>query len=341
MRVLVVKMSSLGDIVHTLPALTDAMAAHQGIRFDWVIEENFAEIPAWHPAVERVIPVAMRRWRRHPLRDFRGSQWRELKSQLRRQRYDALIDAQGLMKSAFIASLVPTARYGMDRHSVRERLATAVYHHRLNVPRDMHAVQRTRTLFSLALQYALPAHAVQYGLESHYPRNREKTRPFVMFFHGSAMARKLWPEHHWIELARMAVAADLRVLLPWGSEQEHARAQRIAMALANVSSGNGNGSAKVEVLPRLNLSTLAQLLATATGMVAVDTGLGHLGAALGVPGVSLYGHTQPDRVGTLGENQVHLRDALNLSALAPQGVWTELLALLDPSTSSTHAAQET
>jgi heptosyltransferase-1 len=338
----VVKMSSLGDIVHTLPALTDASKARPGIRFDWVVEENFSEIPGWHPAVDRIIPVALRRWRRHPLRDFRGPQWREAKAQLRHARYDALIDAQGLVKSAFISRLVSTARYGLDRQSVRERLATSVYDHRIRVPREMHAVERTRMLFARALKYALPSHDAQYGLEVCYPRKTLPTQPFILFFHGSAVARKLWPESHWIELARLAVAAEVRVLLPWGSEQERQRAQRIAMAVDESNSnsaGNGNVG-RVEVLPRLNLSAIADLLASASGMVAVDTGLGHLGAALGIPGVSLYGHTRPDRVGTLGKNQCHLRNATDLSAIASRDVWTALLALWDRSRHSEHVAQE-
>ena len=111
MRVLVVKMSSLGDVIHTLPALTDAAAAIPGITFDWVVEEGFAEIPAWHPAVDTVIPIALRRWRKHPWRDFRGPQWRACRQALRRQHYDAVIDAQGLLKSVFVARLVKAHVY--------------------------------------------------------------------------------------------------------------------------------------------------------------------------------------------------------------------------------------
>ena len=156
MHVLVVKMSSLGDVIHTLPALTDAAGSLPGIRFDWVVEEGFAEIPAWHSAVDAVIPVALRRWRQRPLRDFRGPEWRRARNRLRRPVYDAVIDAQGLLKSAFITRQVRAPRYGMDRKSVRERFACAVYDHKVPVPKTMHAVQRTRLLFARALGYPLP-----------------------------------------------------------------------------------------------------------------------------------------------------------------------------------------
>ena len=102
MRVLLVKTSSLGDVIHTLPALTDAQRAIPGIQFDWVVEEGFAEIPAWHPAVAQVIPVAIRRWRKHPLQTLRSGEWRRFKARLRETHYDLVIDAQGLLKSAWL-----------------------------------------------------------------------------------------------------------------------------------------------------------------------------------------------------------------------------------------------
>ena len=126
MRVLIVKMSSLGDVIHTLPALTDAAEAIPGIKFDWVVEEAFAEIPAWHPAVDRVIPIALRRWRKTPWRSFGGPQWKKFRAQLDRHHYDAVIDPQGLLKSAFVSRLVRAPRFGMDKNSARERLNPVV-----------------------------------------------------------------------------------------------------------------------------------------------------------------------------------------------------------------------
>lgn len=326
MRVLVVKMSSLGDVVHTLPAITDAASMVPGIRFDWVVEEAFAEIPAWHPRVDRVIPVALRRWRKRPLRDFSGPEWRRFRASLRRERYDAVIDAQGLLKSAFIARLVPAPRYGMDRHSAREKLASVAYHHRLTVPREMHAVERTRRLFADALHYRVSSTPGDYGLAALADSLKRQEEPTLLFIHGTAGPEKLWPTEHWRELAKRASADGYRVWLPWGDDSEQARARAIAEALPGV-----------EVLPRLNLTQLAAHLRQVEAAVAVDTGLGHLAAALAVPTVSLYGPTRIPLVGTCGRHQLQLKSPLadnhrapggaKMAAITPETVWNGLVQL--------------
>jgi len=326
-RVLVVKMSSMGDVIHTLPALTDAAAAVPGIRFDWVVEEAFADRPGWHPAVDGVIPIALRRWRRHPLRDTTRSEWRRCRAALRRHRYDAVIDAQGLLKSAFVARLVDAPLYGMDRRSVRERLAASAYRHRIPVSRALHAVERTRLLFARALDYRVPPGRGDYGVRASLSPGATGRSPGLLFFHGSARAEKLWPQAHWVELARLAVAAGYAVWLPWGSEGERERAERVAARVEGVG-----------VLPRLDLPGLAGMLLKAKGAVAVDTGLAHLGAALDVPAVSLYGPTDSRLVGAYGLNQVHIQSPVGVAAasdpagtmdsIMPERVWWELRGLL-------------
>jgi lipopolysaccharide heptosyltransferase I len=345
LRVLVVKMSSLGDVIHTLPALSDASKALPGIRFDWAVEEAFAEIPGWHPAVDRVIPVALRRWRKRPLRDFRGPEWRQARSALRRQRYDAVIDAQGLMKSAFIASLVKAPRYGMDRHSVRERLAASFYHHKIPVPRELHAVERVRLLFARALDYQLPAGPAEYGLRENLPANDKGLVPGLLFFHGTARAEKLWPEAQWVELADLAMRQGYAIWLPWGSEQERERAERIVHGCA---SGH---AAKAQVLPRLDLLGLANMLLEVSGAVAVDTGLGHLCAALDVPTVSLYGPTDTSLIGACGRHQVHIQSPVGpantadplamMQSITASAVWRELQAIVPGINQAGRAQPET
>ena len=273
MRVLVVKMSSLGDVIHTLPALSDAARAIPGISFDWVVEEAFAEIPGWHPSVDKVIRVAIRRWRKRPFRDFRGPEWRRARDALRCHHYDAVIDAQGLLKSAVITRLVKAPRYGMDSQSVRERFAALAYHHRIHVPREMHAVERIRLLFARALNYPLPDGPGDYGLRENLVRSTQELAPGLLFFHGTARAEKLWPEDHWIELIALATGQGYSVWLPWGSELERERAQRLA------GHREAGQVPVVKVLPRLDLLGLATMLLQASGAVAVDTGLGHLSAA--------------------------------------------------------------
>lgn len=327
MRVLIVKMSSLGDVIHTLPALTDAAAAIGNIQFDWVVEEAFAEIPAWHPAVDRVIPIALRRWRKHPLRDFRGPEWRECRNALKLKHYDVVIDAQGLLKSALVARLVKAPIYGLDKKSAREGLASAAYHHKIFVPGNLHAVERTRTLFARALNYQLGTERGDYGVRANLDQDRRKRTRGLLFFHGTARAEKLWPVERWLELAALADADGYPVWMPWGSNAERERAEEIAAR-----------SGTVQVLPRLDLLGLASMLLEVDGAVAVDTGLGHLAAALDVPTVSLYGPTSTHLIGAYGRNQVHIQSPVGLAdtqdplammnAIEADAVWQALRGIL-------------
>ncbi len=303
MRVLIVKTSSLGDVIHTLPAVTDAARALPDIRFHWVVEEAFAEIPAWHRAVERVIPVALRRWRKHPLQARRSGEWRAFRQALGAEPYDAVIDAQGLLKSAWLSRLAKAPIHGLDRHSAREPLASLFYQHRHRVPWGRHAVLRVRELFAAALGYASPPDAGEdgrYGLDrarllARVAYQTGASGPYLLFLHGTTWPTKHWPEAYWRELTQRACAAGWRVRLPWGNAEEKARADRLAQGLPLTS-----------VLPRLTLGEMAVELAGARACVAVDTGLGHLAAALEVPTLSLFGPTNPGYTGAWGRSQVHL-----------------------------------
>ncbi|MBI2379937.1 MAG: lipopolysaccharide heptosyltransferase I [Gammaproteobacteria bacterium] len=295
MRVLIIKTSSLGDVIHTLPALSDAARAIPGIRFDWVVEESFAEIPAWHPAVATVIPVAIRRWRKHLLSLRRDPVYRRFVAVLAESPYDAVIDAQGLLKSAWIGFKARGPRHGLDADSAREPLASWCYQYKHRVPRGQHAVERVRQLFAQALGYALPDTPADYGLDGARLFETEVAPRRLMFLHGTTWVTKHWPESYWRELARLATAAGYTVRLPWGSAEEEARARRIAGL-----------SPAIEVLPKLNLRGVARELASCQAAVAVDTGLGHLAAALAVPTVSLYGPTNPALTRAYGPGQVHL-----------------------------------
>jgi heptosyltransferase-1 len=294
MRVLLIKTSSLGDVIHSLPALTDAARAIPGIQFDWVVEEGFAEIPAWHPAVARVIPVAIRRWRKNLLQTLKSGEWRRFKERLGESRYDLVIDAQGLLKSAWLTRYVKAPVAGLDRFSAREPLASRFYDRAYPVPRDQHALERVRQLFAQALGYPLPAGIGDYGLDR-AQLAAAAAQPYLLFLHGTTWASKHWPEACWRELAERMSEQGWAIRLPWGNEVEKARAERIVAGLDNAA-----------VLPRLNIAGVAKVIAGASACVAVDTGLGHLAAALDVPTISLYGPTLPGRVGAYGRAQVHL-----------------------------------
>ena len=294
MRVLIIKTSSLGDVLHTLPAVTDAVQQLPGIRFDWVVEEPFVEVPGWHAAVDEVIAVALRRWKHRPLHVLRLGEPQAAVKQLRKQRYDRIIDAQGLVKSAIISRLARGPRYGLDSASVREPLAARAYNQAFPVPRQQHAVQRVRQLFALALDYEMPATPADYGIRQRF--SVQQRQSCLVFLHGTTWSTKHWPDEYWVELAALAVAAGLQVKIPWGNAIEKQRAGKIAAA-----------HKEVEVLPRMQLGELAAVIAAARGVVGVDTGLVHLAAALGTPCVTLYGATDPGLIGTVGDAQLHLQ----------------------------------
>ncbi|AHC80415.1 MULTISPECIES: lipopolysaccharide heptosyltransferase I [Pseudomonas] len=293
MRVLIIKTSSLGDVIHTLPALTDAAQAIPGIRFDWVVEEGFAEIPCWHPAVDQVIPVAIRRWRKNLWQTIKSGEWKAFKQRVRERKYDLVIDAQGLVKSAWLTRYVKAPVAGLDRYSAREGWASRFYDRRLSVATGQHAVERVRQLFAMALAYDLPEGIGNYGLDLERLQ-LPPAAPYVVFLHGTTWATKHWPEAYWRELAERMGRRKLEVRLPWGNPAEKARAERIAQGLNNC-----------QVLPKLNLAGVARVLAAAKACVAVDTGLGHLAAALDVPTISLFGPTNPGLTGAYGRTQIH------------------------------------
>ncbi|HQQ63385.1 MAG TPA: lipopolysaccharide heptosyltransferase I [Pseudomonadales bacterium] len=316
-RVLIVKTSSMGDVIHTLPAVSDARANIPGIVFDWVVEEAFTEIPAWHPAVDRVIPVAIRRWRKH-IGAFIGSgEWQQFRARLQEKKYDCVIDAQGLIKSAILTAMVPAPACGYDRASAREPLASLAYKKCFSIARDQHAVERTRELFADALGYAKPQSAPDYGID----RSRfgeQASPPYVVFLHGTTRADKHWPDEYWQSLCKLLCEDGIHIKLPWWSDAEHRRARMIA-----------DVHQRAEVLSRTHLAGMAAIIAGARAVIAVDTGLGHLAAALAVPTLSLYGPTSPRLIGAYGPMQFHL-SAQDFTQSSASAVTPAVFAPLTP-----------
>ena len=288
----------MGDVVHTLPALTDAARAHPAIRFDWAVDEAFADIPAWHSHVDRVFAVDLRRWRRGLTTSSGRSEIKEEFRSIRSQQYDVIVDLQGEFKSAFVARLARGARYGYDGASAREWGAQFVYRHRYAVAKGVHSMTRMRKLLSQALSYSYDEQVIDYGIERERLRSPTLNvdRPYVVFIHSTSWQSKNWPEQYWRDLADRVTTAGFAIVLPWGSEAERERSLRIA-----------NGHVQRIVLPKLSISKKASIMAGAAATVGLDTGLSHIAAALTVPSVTLYGATDPNLCGAIGENQVHIQ----------------------------------
>lgn len=289
--VLFVKTSSLGDVIHHMPAVTEAHVRRPAFRLAWVVEEAFAPLVRLHPAVDDVIPVASRRWRRSLL----GlSAWREIGEfwrALRARDYDAVVDTQGLVRSALITRAARGRRHGYDTGSIRERAATLFYDVRHNVARDQHAIARNRSLTGLALGYA-PEGPPDYGLDRATLAQPSPDR-YAVLLHATAQREKEWPVEHWIALGQSLRARNLRLILPWGNVREQERSHAIAAALPDAT------------VPGLQpLDAVARLIAGAALVVGVDTGLLHLAGALGVPLIGIFVGSEPDLTGPMGKGPI-------------------------------------
>lgn len=290
-HILLVKLTSMGDLIQLLPAMSDARAQRPDLRFDWVADAAFTEIPAWHPAVDRVIASDHRRWRGQWRSFLCGGDGRAWLNQLRARRYELVIDAQGSWKSALVTALARGPGAGLDRRSIREPGAQWLYQRRYPVAREQLAVARWRSLLAQALGYPMPQGAPDFGLAGrNWPHPRvDLVEPTLTFVTNATWPTKHWPAAHWRELIARAAAAGYRVFLPWGSAAEHER----VLALAAVQ-------ASAVVPPRMSLAEVAGLLCASAAVVAVDTGLAHLAAALGRPTLTLYGPTDPRLIAATG-----------------------------------------
>lgn len=318
MRILLVKTSSLGDVIHNLPVASDLARRFPGAAIDWAVEEGFADIPRLHPAVRRVIPVAVRHWRKHLLSP---ATWREMaafRRALREEGYDAVLDTQGLLKSALIAAQARGTKLGHARESAREPLAACFYDKAFAIPKELHAVERNRRLAASAFGYALDDLPLDYGI-SHLPPLQPLAveeigdRPrfyepqncglspisaiswrhegeYAVLLTATSRADKEWPEADWQALGTALIAMGLSCVLPGGSPAERSRAARLANALD-----------RAVAAPPMNLTELAGLLGGARIVVGVDTGLAHLAAALGRPTVALYCASDPALTGVHAE----------------------------------------
>lgn len=306
--ILFVKTSSLGDVAHNMPAVADARRHLPGARIAWVVEEAFAPLVRLHPAVDDVMPIAWRRWRR---RLFDPAVWREMaaaRRRLRARRYDAIVDTQGLVRTAAMTALARGPRHGYDRSSVREAPAALAYDIRHAVSRGLHAIERNRLLTGLALGY-VPSGPIDYGLDRARLAGAPAARPYVVLLHATARPEKEWPEAHWIALGRALAGRGLDLVLPWGNERERARSLRLAAALNATAGWEGRrlaptAPAVARVPDRRPLDDAARLIAGASLVVGVDTGLLHVAAALAVPLVGIFVASAPELTGPRGAGPI-------------------------------------
>jgi len=292
-RILIVKTSSMGDVVHALPLAADLAAQVPDAQIDWLVEESFAAIPAMSRHVARVNTVALRRWRRTPLSP---AVWREagaVRRALREARYDRVLDAQGLLKSAWVARWADAPVAGPSSASARERVAALFYAQRIGIPRGLHAVERCRRLGAAVFGYPMDG-TPRFDMAVAAEPAVAVAEPSAVLLVNASRPTKLWDEARWVALEGELAAGGLTSVLFWGSAEAEQRARRLAAAMQ-----------RALVAPRAPLDAIAATLQRAQVIVGLDTGLTHLAAALGRPTVGIYCDYDPRLVGLVGDGPVH------------------------------------
>lgn len=295
MRILLIKMSSMGDIFHTFPAISDIKRHLPDAEIDWVVEDGFKEIVNWHPAINKVIPIHLRRWVKSRTR----ADWREFiawRRELRSQTYDLVLDVQGLLKSAVIAKCAKGSLIsGYDKLSAREPVSHWFYHKTFVVDKEQHAVERTRQLAGKALGYT-PGPKLNFGINQNFTHIQKNPRKLI-FIIGTSWVTKLWAASEWKALTQIAINAGYQVEIIWGSAEEQAIADSIIASCPEASRPE----------QRLSITTIAEKLVEAVGVIGLDTGFSHLAGALETPTIALYGATSPAKVGLIGDHTCNLQ----------------------------------
>lgn len=310
MKILVVKLSSLGDILHLFPAVSDVRRHFPDAEIHWLVEPAFAEVVGWHSAVDKVISV--------PLRAYKKTWWKipallsRLRQQLRAENYHIVLDAQGLLKSALVARLAGVGVSGFAVGSARESLAARLYKKTAKVTEGLHVIEKNRQLVKIIFDADI-SQAADYGLDKFRMSRKQAelsellkeitNRPFVVLLHGTTWNSKYWPENSWVELIRLLTQQGVRCLLPWGNEIELRRVRRLQIA----------GGEHVQVLPKLSLTELMDVLLRAQAFVSVESGIGHLATVLDIPGVMLHGPTDPGYSGITGKACLHITSGIYCS----------------------------
>lgn len=310
MKILVVRLSSLGDILHLFPAISDLHGCFPDAQIHWLVEPAFAEMAGWHSAVSKVIEVPLRRhkkiWWKIP-QLLRG-----LKRQLRAEKYDLVLDAQGLLKSAVLARLAGADIYGFDKNSARESLAAGFYQKTARVASGLHVIDKNRQLVAQLFGADIEKPA-DFGLDDFRRKRTARDlpphlkdfveKPCIVLLHGTTWSSKYWPEVSWLELVHLLTGQGWNCLLPWGNAEEHKRAQRLQAA----------GGEQAQVLPGLSLTEMMDVLLHAQGFISVESGIGHLASVLDIPGIMLHGPTDPDYSGILGKSCRHITSGVDCS----------------------------
>ena len=287
----------MGDLMHALPALTEANSHIEDICFDWVVDTNFASVPSWHPLVNKIIKTDHRNWKKHLLSKNSRKSLREVINQINESDYDLVVDMQNNLKSAFISYLCRHDVVGMDSKSAREYPAHFAYSKKINVDKKLHAIERQKKLLGDALGYKYKRKHIDYGasFKNFIEPDIKLPSKYIVLVQNASWVTKQWSIENWQQLIQYLENKSINMLLPSGNLEELERAKKICSV-----------SEKAQAIDLMSLDEIAYIVKNADFCICSDTGLAHLSALTGTPSITLYGPTQTALIGTVGINQNHL-----------------------------------
>lgn len=291
----------MGDVVHCLVAVAEAKAKFPELQIDWIVEKSFADIVRLSGLVETIFAIEFRKWRKKPFKFYQNPEVKGFLKALRKVKYDLILDAQGLLKSAFLARHAKGKRLGFDKNSAREPFASYFYQTRIAVDKQQHAITRQRQLFAQALDYQL--NNTQPSLFLNPVKVQQPTDKRLIFLHGTAWESKKLPLRIWRELLQFADADGYQVELFYGNQQEFEFASQMA-----------KNNPHVLIHEKLSLSEIIEQMQTVCGVISVDTGLAHIANAMNLPMVMLFGPTHPELTGATHVWAKNMQSSDNMTA---------------------------
>ena len=287
----------MGDLMHALPALTEAKEHIEDISFDWVVDTNFASVPSWHPSVDKIITTDHRNWKKQLFSKNSRKSLRSVINQINENNYDLVVDMQNNLKSAFISYLCKHDVVGLDSKSAREYPAHLAYSKKINVDKKLHAIERQKKLLGDALGYKYEQGPINYGASFNTFIKPNITLPdkYFVLVQNASWITKQWSIENWQQLILYLEDKGIVMLLPSGNLEELEKAKEICSV-----------SEKAQAIDLMPLDEIAYMVQHADFCICSDTGLAHLSALTGTPSITLYGPTKTSLIGTMGINQNHL-----------------------------------
>tara|TARA_B100001250_G_scaffold390568_1_gene390660 strand:+ start:1301 stop:2245 length:945 start_codon:yes stop_codon:yes gene_type:complete len=287
----------MGDLMHALPALSEAKENIEDISFDWVVDKNFASVPSWHPLVDRIITTDHRNWKKQLFSKDSRDSLLDVMKKINEGNYDYVVDMQNNLKSAFISYFMKHDVVGMDAKSAREYPAHLAYSNKIYVDKRLHAIERQKELLAKALGYKCKKNNVNFGalFKTFIKPNIKLANEYIVLVQNASWITKQWSIENWQELIRRIEEKGVLMLLPSGNPEELERAKEICSI-----------SDMAQALDLMSLNEIAYIIKNANFTICSDTGLAHLSALVGTPSITLYGPTNTSLIGTYGESQIHL-----------------------------------